>query len=120
VCEIYVDDIIFGSTNQEFCEKFGKMMDDQEFEMSMIGHLSYFLGLQIKRRKNGNFVSQAKYIKDMLKNFGMEDAKPIRTHMATNGHSDWDASGEPVDQKVYQSMIRIQLYLTLIKTECDV
>ena len=66
VMEIYVDDIIFGSTNQEFCEKFGKMMAN-EFEISMIGELSYFLGLQIKQLKNGTFVSQGKYIKDMIK-----------------------------------------------------
>ena len=74
--QIYVDDIIFGSTNQEFCEEFGKMMAS-EFEMSMIGELSYFLGLQIKQMKNGTFVSQGKYIKDMLKKFGMDDSKAI-------------------------------------------
>jgi hypothetical protein len=56
VLQIYVDDIIFGSTNQDFCEEFRKMMAN-EFEMSMIGELSYFLGLQIKQLKNGIFVS---------------------------------------------------------------
>ena len=76
VLQIYVDDIIFGSTNQDFCEEFGKMMAN-EFEMSMIGELSYFLGLQIKQIKNGTFVSQGKYIKDMLKKFGMNEAKVI-------------------------------------------
>jgi spore maturation protein CgeB len=65
---MYVDDIIFGSTNQDFCEEFGKMMAN-EFEMSMIGELSYFLGLQIKQMKNDTFVSQGKYIKDMIKKF---------------------------------------------------
>ena len=67
VLQIYVDDIIFRSTNQDFCDEFefGKMMDN-EFEMSMIGELSYFLGLQIKQLKNGTFVSQGKYIKDMI------------------------------------------------------
>ena len=55
--QIYVDDIIFGSTNQDFCEEFGKMMAN-EFEMSMIGELSYFLGLQIKQMKNGTFESR--------------------------------------------------------------
>jgi uncharacterized membrane protein YciS (DUF1049 family) len=81
VLQIYVDDIIFGSTNQDFCE-FGKMMAN-EFEMSMIGELSYFLGLQIKQLKNGTFVSQGKYIKDMLKKFGMENTKEISTLMGT-------------------------------------
>jgi hypothetical protein len=56
VLQIYVDDIIFGSTNQDFCEEFGKMMAN-EFEMSVIGELSYILGLQIKQLKNGTFVS---------------------------------------------------------------
>ena len=56
-----------------------------EFEMSMIGELSYFLRLQIKQMKNSTFVSQGKYIKDMLKKFGMDDAKAISTPMGTNG-----------------------------------
>jgi hypothetical protein len=80
VLQIYVDDIIFGSTNKDFCEEFGKMMAS-EFEMSMIGELSYFLDLQIKQLKNGIFVSQGKYIKDMLKKFGMSDSKSINTPM---------------------------------------
>jgi hypothetical protein len=65
VLQIYVDDIIFRSTNQDFYEEFGKMMAN-EFEMSMIGELSYFLGLQIKQLKSGIFVSQGKYIRDMI------------------------------------------------------
>jgi O-glycosyl hydrolase len=76
VLQIYVDDIIFGSTNQDFCEKFRNMIAN-EFEMSMIGELSYFIGLQIKQMKNGMFVSQGKYIKAILKKFGMDDAKAI-------------------------------------------
>jgi hypothetical protein len=78
VLQIYVDDIIFGSINQAFCEEFGNMMAS-EFEMSMIGELRYFLGLQIKQMKNGTFVSQGKYIRDMIKKFGMQDAKVIST-----------------------------------------
>ena len=72
VLQIYVDDIIFGSIYQDFCEEFGKIMAN-EFEMSMIVELSYFLGLQIKKLKNSTFVSQDKYIKDMLKKFGMNE-----------------------------------------------
>ena len=84
VLQIYVDDIIFGSTNHDFCKKFGKMMASK-FEMAMIGELSYFLGLQIKQLKSSTFVSQGKYIKDMLKKFGMDDAKAISTLMGING-----------------------------------
>ena len=109
--QIYVDDIIFGSTNKDFYEEFGKMMDN-EFEMSMIGELSYILGLQIKQLKNGTFVSQGKYIKDMLKKFGMNESKSISTSMGTNGNLDSDASGNMVDQKLYRSMIRSLLYVT--------
>jgi hypothetical protein len=58
--------------------------------MSIIGELSFFLGLQIKQLKDGIFVSQSKYLKDMLKKFSLENAKPIKTPMATNGHLDLD------------------------------
>jgi hypothetical protein len=111
VLQIYIDDIIFGSTNQDFCEEFRKMMAN-EFEMSMIGELSYFFGLQIKQLKNGTFVSQGKYFKDMLKKFGMEDAKGISTPMGTNGSLDSDANGNMVDQKMYRSMVESLLYVT--------
>ena len=65
--------------------------------MSMIEELSYFLGLQIKQLKNGTFVSQGKYIKDMLRKFGMGDAKASSTPMGTNRNLDIDASGNMVD-----------------------
>jgi hypothetical protein len=112
VLQIYVDDIIFGSTNQDYCDEFRKMMAN-EFEMSMIGKLSYFLSLQIKQLKNGTFVSQGKYIKDMLKKFEMEDAKGISISMGTNGSLDSDASGNMVyDWK--------PTLCDRIKTGCDV
>jgi hypothetical protein len=116
VLQIYVDDIIFESTNQDFCEEFGKMMAN-EFEMSMIGELSYFLGLQIKQLKNGTFMSQGKYIKDMLKKFGMNESKAISTLMGTNGNLDSDTSGNMVDQKLYRSMIGSLLYVTALRPD---
>jgi len=111
VMQIYVDDIIFGSTNQYFCEVFGRMMAN-EFEMSMIGELSYFLGLQIKEMKNDTFVSQGKQMKDMIKKFEMQEAKPMSTPMGTNDQLGSDASGNMVDQKLYRSMIGSLLYIT--------
>jgi hypothetical protein len=78
--QIYVDDIIFRSINQDYCKEFENMMAN-EFKMSTIRELSYFLGLQIKQLKNGTFASQGKYIKDMLKKFGMIDSKAISTPM---------------------------------------
>jgi hypothetical protein len=71
ICQIYVDDIIFGSINESFCEEFGKMMSN-EFEMSMIEELRFLLGLQIKQLKAEIFVSQSKYLKNMLKKFGLK------------------------------------------------
>jgi hypothetical protein len=65
-------------------------MMSTEFKMSMVGELSFLLGLQIKQLKDGTFVSQSKYLKDMLKTFGLENAKLIQTSMATNGHLDLD------------------------------
>ena len=88
-----------------------------EFEISMIGELSYFLGLQIKQLKNGTFMSQGKYFKYMLKKFGMDDAKAISTPMGTNGNLDSDASGNMVDQKLYQSMIGSLLYVTALRSD---
>jgi hypothetical protein len=77
VCQIYVDDIVFGSTNKYFCDEFSKIMTDR-FEMSMMGVLTFFLGFQIKQVKDETFISQTKYTRDILKKFGMDNAKPIR------------------------------------------
>ena len=110
VCQIYVDDIIFGSTNESTCEEFSRIMT-QKFEMSMMGELKYFLGFQVKQLQEGTFISQTKYIQDILTKFGMKDAKPIKTPMGTNGHLNLDTGGKSVDQKVYQSMIGSLLYL---------
>jgi hypothetical protein len=80
-------------------------MMSNEFEMSMIGELSFSLSLQIKQLKDGIFVSQSKYLKGMLKKFGLEDAKPINTPMATKVHLDLDEGGTIVDQKLFRSII---------------
>jgi hypothetical protein len=82
-----------------------------KFKMSIMGELKYFLGLQIKKLQEGTFICQTKYIQDILKKFGMKNAKPIKTPMGTNGHLDLDTGGKSVDQKVYQSMIGSLLYL---------
>jgi hypothetical protein len=66
------------------------------------------LGFQVKQLKEGIFISQTKYMQDILKKFGMKDAKPIKTQMRTNKHLDLDARGKSVDQKVYQSMIGLR------------
>jgi hypothetical protein len=81
------------------------------FEMSKMGVHTFFLGFQIKQVMEGTFISQTKYTHDILKRFGMDKAKPIKTPMGTNGHLDFDLGGTSVDQKVYRSMIGSLLYL---------
>jgi hypothetical protein len=109
-CQIYVDDIIFGSTDKKFCEEFSRIMT-KRFEMSMMGELNFFHGFQVKQMKERTFKCQTKYVKDMLKKFDMADAKPIKTPMALNGHLNLNEKGKSVDQKVYHSMIGSLLYL---------
>jgi hypothetical protein len=112
ICQIYVDDIIFGSTNKSSCEDFSRIMI-QKFKMSMMGELKYFLRFQIKQLQEGTFICQTKYIQDILKKFGMKHDKPLKTPMGTNGHLDLDTGGKSVDQKVYRSMIGLLLYYVL-------
>jgi hypothetical protein len=83
----------------------------QKFEMSMMGELKYFLGFRVKQLQEGTFISQTKYIQDILSKFGTKDVKPIKTPMGTNGHLDLDMGGKSIDQKVYRSMIGSLLYL---------
>ncbi|KAL4387151.1 hypothetical protein GQ457_09G019110 [Hibiscus cannabinus] len=111
VVQIYVDDIIFGSTNESLCQEFAKLMQG-EFEMSMIGELSFFLGLQIKQMKHETFINQAKYNKEKLKKFGLENVKPQVTHMISSSKLDKDEGGKCIDSKLYRSMIGSLLYLT--------
>ncbi|GKA14089.1 retrovirus-related pol polyprotein from transposon TNT 1-94 [Tanacetum coccineum] len=92
IVQIYVDDIIFGSTCQEMCDDFAKIMHD-EFEMSMMGELNFFLGLQIKQLEDGIFFNQSKYIKEMLKKFGLEDSKPMKTPISTETKLTKDVEG---------------------------
>ena len=111
IVQIYVDDIIFGSTNSSLCEEFSKCMHN-EFEMSMMGELSFFLGLQIKQLKDGIFISQEKYTRDLLKKFKFNEGKVAKTPMSTTTKLDKDEKGKCVDIKTYRGMIRSLLYLT--------
>jgi hypothetical protein len=85
--------------------------------MSMMGELQFFLGLQIKQAKEGTFVHQAKYTKDIVKKFKMDDSKPLSKPMSTTTALDADEDGEPMDQKKYQSMIGSLLYLTATRSD---
>src|SRR4051812_21671501 len=110
ICQIYVDDIIFGCTNKKYSEEFAFLMSEQ-YQMSMMGELKFFLGLQIRQQCNDTFISQEKYLKECLKKFGMQDCKGIKTPMPTNVQLGLDENGKDYDQKVYCSMIGSLLYL---------
>ena len=111
IVHIYVDDIIYGSTNSHMCKEFESIMH-KEFEMSLVGELTYFLGFQVKQTKEGIFLNQEKYTNELLKKFGMDECKPSSTPMSTSTKLDSDDSGKLVDQKLYRGMIGSLLYLT--------
>jgi hypothetical protein len=108
IVKVYVDDIVFGGSNS-LVARFADDMS-REFEMSMMGELQFFLGLQIKQSKEGTFVHQAKYTKDIVRKFKMEDSKAMTTPMSTTTALDANEEGEHVDQKEYRSMIGSLLY----------
>ena len=94
--QIYMDDIIFGDSSHALVAKFSDTMS-REFEMSMMGELTFFLRLQIKQTGEGTFVHQGKYTKDLLKKFDMGEAKPLLMPMSTTTALDADEKGEAMD-----------------------
>ena len=78
IVQVYIDDIIFGATHNNSCDDFSKLMRS-EFAISMMGELNIFLGLQIKQTSNGTMIHQQKYVKELIKPFGMGLAKHIDT-----------------------------------------
>jgi hypothetical protein len=85
--------------------------------MCMMGELTFFLGIQVKQTKEGIFIHQAKYMKDLMKKFNMAKLKPVSTPMSTTAVLDPDENGEVVDQREYKSMIGSLLYLTAIQSD---
>ena len=109
--QVYVDDIIFGSTNDQLCSSFAKLMQSK-YEMSMMGELTYFLGLHVSQRNDGIFICHSKYLRDLLKKYGLEDASNAKTPMATATKLDQDDPCKSVDITSYRGMIGSLLYLT--------
>ncbi|KAL8145757.1 hypothetical protein AgCh_003779 [Apium graveolens] len=98
--QIYVDDIIFGSTNDRLCKRFAKLMQSR-YQLSMMGELSYFLGLKVKKNEEGTFICQSKQTRNLLKKFGMQDCSSASTPMATATKLDKD-TGTSVDITDYR------------------
>ena len=111
IVQVCVDDIIFGATKAKMCEEFNNLMQS-EFEMSMMGEFGFFLCLQIKHHPNGIFISQEKYVKDILKKYKMNEAKIMVTPMHPSSSLEKDESGKSISKKEYRSMIGSLLYLT--------
>ncbi|KAI3692517.1 hypothetical protein L6452_32334 [Arctium lappa] len=109
--QIYVDDIIFGSTRDSMCKEFEDLMY-QRFKMSSMGELTFFLGLQVQQKSDGIFICQSKYVQDILTKFGFSDSKPASTPMETHKQITADLEGEDMDVHHYRSMIGSLMYLT--------
>ncbi|GKB93698.1 putative ribonuclease H-like domain-containing protein [Tanacetum coccineum] len=108
ICMLY---IIFGSTKKEMSIEFEKLMHDK-FQMSSMGELSFFLGLQVKQKSDGIFISQDKYVAEILKKFDLASIKIASTPMETNKPLTKDEKAENVDVHSYRSMIGSLMYLT--------
>ncbi|KAK6142445.1 hypothetical protein DH2020_022793 [Rehmannia glutinosa] len=114
--QIYVDDIIFGSTNKELCDKFSNLMQGK-FEMSMMGEMKFFLGLQVKQLKDGTFISQTKYTRDLMKKFKMDNCKPINTPVECGIKLSKYDREEKVDLTLYKSLVGSLWYLTCTRPD---
>ncbi|GKB63520.1 putative ribonuclease H-like domain-containing protein [Tanacetum coccineum] len=108
--QVYVDDIIFGSTRNEMCTEFEKMMH-KKFQMSSMGELTFFLGLQVTQKDDGIFISQDKYVDEILKKFSFLTVKTASPPMETLKSLLKDAEAEDVDVHIYRSMIGSLMYL---------
>nr|GEU76310.1 putative ribonuclease H-like domain-containing protein [Tanacetum cinerariifolium] len=109
--QIYVDDIIFGYTNKDLYKDFEKLMKDK-FQMSSMGELTFFLGLQVKQKQNGIFISKDKYVAKILRKFGLTDGKSASTPKDTKKPLLKDPDGEDMDVHTYRLMIDPLMYLT--------
>jgi hypothetical protein len=116
IVQVYVYDIVFGGSSNSLVARFAEDMS-KEFEMSMMGEWQFFLGLRIRQSKEGTFVLQAKYTKDIVRKFKMEDSKAMATPMSTTTTLYADEEGVHVDQKEYRSMIGSLLYLTATRPD---
>nr|GFB44007.1 retrovirus-related Pol polyprotein from transposon TNT 1-94 [Tanacetum cinerariifolium] len=111
VVQVYVDDIIFGSTHPMYIQLFSDLMKGC-FEMSMMGEMTFFLGLQVNQSPCGIFINQSKYVLEILKKYGMESCDPVGTLMEIKDKLDLNQNGTQVDATKYHSRIGALMYLT--------
>ncbi|GJY13497.1 copia protein [Tanacetum coccineum] len=116
--QIYVDDIIFASSNTIMCDEFVNQMTNK-FKMSMMGQMSFFLGLQISQSPRGIFINQSKYASEIVKKYGLHSTNSVDTPMIENKKLDEDLQGKPVDATLYRGMIGSLMYLTSIRPDLN-
>ncbi|GKB46301.1 retrovirus-related pol polyprotein from transposon TNT 1-94 [Tanacetum coccineum] len=109
--QIYVDDIIFASTNTAMCNEFANQMTTK-FKMSMMGQMSFFLGLQISQSPRGIFINQSKYASEIVKKYGLHSTDSVDTPMIENKKLDEDLQGKQIDATLYHGMIGSLIYFT--------
>ncbi|GJS25123.1 putative ribonuclease H-like domain-containing protein [Tanacetum coccineum] len=114
--QVYVDDIIFGSTKKSWCDEFEALMKSR-FQMSSMGELTFFLGLQVKQKPNGIFISQDKYVDEILKKFDFASVKTASTPIETQKPLVKDEEASDVDVHLYRSMIGSLMYLTAFRPD---
>ncbi|GJY40128.1 retrovirus-related pol polyprotein from transposon TNT 1-94 [Tanacetum coccineum] len=114
--QVYVDDIIFGSTSYKLCKQFEKLMT-KKFKMSMIGELTYFLGLQIKQDDNGISICQEWYTRNLLKKYKISNSSSLKTHMLPPNNLVPDLAGKLVNETSYKGMIGSLMYLTATRSD---
>ncbi|GJY66121.1 putative ribonuclease H-like domain-containing protein [Tanacetum coccineum] len=114
--QVYADDIIFGSTTQSMCTEFEDCMH-KRFQMSSMGELTFFLGLQVKQQPDGIFISQDKYVADILKKFDFCSIKIATTPIVSNKPLVKDEDGVHVDVHIYRSIIGSLMYLTALRLD---
>ncbi|GJV29845.1 putative ribonuclease H-like domain-containing protein [Tanacetum coccineum] len=114
--QVYVDDIIFGSTKRSWCDEFEALMKSR-FQMSSMGELTFFLRLQVKQKEDGIFISQDKYVAEILKKFDFASVKTASTPIETQKPLTKDEEAAEVDVHLYRSMIGSLMYLTASRTD---
>nr|GEX12727.1 hypothetical protein [Tanacetum cinerariifolium] len=118
VVQVYVDDIIFGSSHPRYTQLFSDLMKTR-FEMSMMGEMMFFLGLQVNQSPRGIFINQSKYVLEILNKYGMESCDHTGTPMEIKDKLDLDQNGTSIDATKYHSMIGALMYLTSSRPDID-
>ena len=116
IVSLYVDDLLMTGSSKELIEEFKGGMKEA-FEMTNLGKMSFFLGMQVQQDRGEVFVSQEKYAKEILRKFKMEECKPIATPMNQKEKFSNEDGAEKVDEKLYRSLIGCLMYLTATRPD---